>query len=135
MILQIDLLYDNSSYQNIDIKNIEPIYWTLSSQIPIYTTYLYGLFVHSQVFSCMCYLYLEKEKATKTFKIFSTSIAIASLKMELKDVINTGTILLLLVKIDLNNDSANYLDMIYIECDSCDPSERNNTTLYLVPWW
>ena len=101
---------------------------------PIHTTYLYGLFVHSQVFSCMCYLHLEKEKAIKTFKIFLTSIAIASLKMEFKDVINTGTILLLLVKIDLNNDSANYLDMIYIECDSCDPSERNNTTLYLVPW-
>ena len=83
----------------------------------------------------MSYLNLEKEKAIKTFKIFLTSTAIASLKMEFKDVINTGTILLLLVKIDLNNDSANYLDMIYIECDSCDPSERNNTTLYLVPWW
>ena len=83
---------------------------------------------------CARYLYLEKEKAIKTFKIFFTSIAIASLKMEFKDVINTGTILLLLVKIDLNNDSANYLDMIYIEYDSCDPSERNNTTLYLVPW-
>ena len=99
----------------------------------MYTTYiyLYGLFVNSQVFSWLCYLYLEKEKAIETFKMFLTSIAIESLKMEFKDVINTGTILLLLVKIDLNNDSAIYLDMLYIECDNCDPRERNNTIWFL----